>query len=149
MGYGTDLIGVWNALIATVQACSSFSSSNTMGGYLKDWAGVTYPICWIRPMEDDPVQTTLGDGLKQRKATFRIGIKKDGTGTKANQESMINLVGEIKDQIDGNRKLGGVTGITVLADEVKVSFSLQAEARSLVWYYVRMQIPILYSRVKT
>jgi hypothetical protein len=146
MGYGADYTAIWDALITAVQGCSSFSSTNTSGAYIKDWTGVTYPIAMIRPRRDQRVSTEIGAGIEERVGVFRIEIRNLGTGTQDDQDTIISLVGEIKDAIDADPTLGGVANVNATAEDSEIDFSLRPRGNAVV-YYAIMLIKIVYIRV--
>jgi hypothetical protein len=147
LGYSTDFTAIFDALISTVQSCSSFTTSNTTGAYIKDWSGVSYPVCTIRPRSDERIAWEIGNRIEERRAVFRVEIRNLGTGTQNNQDTMISLVGEIKDAIDGSNDLGGVSGIALIAYDQDIEYSQRRGVdRNAVIYYSIMLIRVEYTR---
>ena len=146
MGYATDYQTLYQGLIDTIIATTTFTSTNTTGAYIKDWAGVTYPTCMVRPMRDRLISTELGGALEVREARFKVIIKNTGTGTKANQDTIIGYVGEIIDKIKTSRNLG--VSMAAEASDEDTDYSLSSD-RSAVFYYAIMTIKVLWHRSTT
>jgi len=144
MTYGTQYKAIYQALIDTIVATTTFTTTNTTGNYIKDWTGITYPTCMVRPMKDRLVTTELSGALEQREARFKIIIKNTGTGTKTDQDTIIDYVGEIIDQIKSSRNLG-LSSVSAEASDEDIDYSLSTD-RSAIFYYAIIIVRVNYVR---
>lgn len=144
MGYTTDFQTIYQAVIDAIVATSTFTTTNTTGAYMKDWTGISYPVCMVRPMKDTLISTELGGILEIREARFKVTIKNSGTGTKTDQDTIIGYVGEIIDYLRDHRDLG-VTIAGVDANDADIDYSL-SESRSAIFYYAILIIRVTYHR---
>ena len=145
MGYGSNFTAILDALITTIVATTTFTSANTSGAYLKSWQGVDYPICIVRPRNDNAVTVHINEVHAERRAVFRVEVRAKGTGTQDNLDTIIGYVGEIVDQIEGNRNLGVTTGMFVDVENINVDYSI-SPAESAIFYFAILEVRIRYIR---
>lgn len=142
MTYSTDLKAIFDGLISTIIATSSFTSTNTTGAYIKSWEGVTYPVCMVRPTRDRLAFKEIGGAIEQREVSFKVIIKNDGTGIQDDQDSIMDLAGEVIDQIRSSPNLG-VTTFKVEAEDQEIDYSM-SETPSAIFYYAVLTVRVLY-----
>lgn len=149
MAYGIVAKAVFQAVITMVQATSSFSTINATGNFIKSWQGVTYPVAMISPRTDTFLPKMIAYGISPQNFQFRITIKNTGTGTKANMDTLMEYVGEIVDQIEGDKNLGTISGgHNLIAKIDSVDYSLSEERRtSAIFYYAVIDITVMLQRV--
>jgi len=140
MGYAETIRLAKSAIKSMIQATESFSSSNTFAGYLKSLQDVSYPVALIRLRRDTP--RPIGPFETRHLLQFRIEIHHQGTGSESDLDSIINLVGEIIDQLEYDRTLGesSITNTEV----IEVDYSLQPRQSAIFYYaYITLQLEIL------
>jgi len=145
MAYGTIITAVFDALITKIQSCSSFSTTNATGKYYTSWQGVTYPVVMIRPLRDVFLSKMIGYKISPQDLTFRIEIKNTGTGTKANINTMISLVGEIVDAIEAEKNLGAVANTNLICTIRNIDYSLE-RSKSAIFYHAFITVLIKLQR---
>jgi len=142
MGYADTLKGVKTSLLDMIKATSSFSASNTFADYIKDLEGVSYPVAFLRLREDRPEMS--GPSHSYHHFIWRIEIHHKGTGTESDLNSIIDLVGEIIDQMESDRTLGNSDIQTT--EELRTSYSWRRIA-SAIFYYAFIELDTRVIRV--
>jgi len=137
MGYADFMKGILTSVINLVAGTASFDSSRAIADFLKSLEGLSYPVAFIRLIEDRP--EPRGPKLTEHYITYRIEIHHRGTGTKSDLDSLLDYSGEVIDAVESDRTLGNAN--IQNTEYMRGNFSYRPTPTAIFYYcYVELRI---------